>query len=451
MTVEKRPLKIFGGMAAATAALLAYVTYSGQKPEVALEKPADPAAIAVTVVPEGQPEIPAPEPAPAAPAAPAPAAEVKKPAAAPEFDTVRVEQSGEAIVAGTAVPGSEVTLKLNGEVVGKGVANNDGAWVVVPEKPLAAGAGQLSLEQKAPGSQDVVESEQTVAVAVPEPKSGDQPMVALLEPEAPAKVLQTPDAPAEPAGATIEKTTPAEPEQQSAAVEPATAPPAEPQAAPAAAEPEVIPGPAKMKVVLDSVDYTDRGDIVFSGRAGAGSNVRVYVDNKSVGDATSGVDGKWSWTGKSEIAPGSHALRVDQIDKTGKVMNRVEIPFMREEPERVVALTEPEQLTPPANPEPAATTASGETTVAAATPATDPPKGRVIIQPGNNLWKLSRVIYGRGIHYSVIYQANRDQIRNPNRIYPGQIFSTPNATPPEQIDPKRKIPLTTEEGGATLN
>ena len=61
--------------------------------------------------------------------------------------------------------------------------------------------------------------------------------------------------------------------------------------------------------------------------------------------------------------------------------------------------------------------------------ALKPRSGKVVIQPGNNLWKLSRVIYGRGKSYTVIYKANKDQIRNPNRIYPGQIFAIPNAKP----------------------
>jgi nucleoid-associated protein YgaU len=49
----------------------------------------------------------------------------------------------------------------------------------------------------------------------------------------------------------------------------------------------------------------------------------------------------------------------------------------------------------------------------------------VIIKRGDNLWRISREVYGRGIRYSTIYQANRDQIRNPNRIYPGQVFVLP--------------------------
>jgi D-isomer specific 2-hydroxyacid dehydrogenase, NAD binding domain len=39
--------------------------------------------------------------------------------------------------------------------------------------------------------------------------------------------------------------------------------------------------------------------------------------------------------------------------------------------------------------------------------------------------RISRVTYGAGLRYAVVYKANRDQIRNPNRIYPGQIFVLP--------------------------
>ncbi|MGB3140551.1 MAG: LysM peptidoglycan-binding domain-containing protein, partial [Aestuariivirga sp.] len=85
--------------------------------------------------------------------------------------------------------------------------------------------------------------------------------------------------------------------------------------------------------------------------------------------------------------------------------------------------------------EPAAETPAQETAVAAvevpaATEAAPDPAatpGQIIIQPGNNLWKLSRQIYGKGIMYTVIYEANKDQIRKPELIYPGQVFLTPDA------------------------
>jgi nucleoid-associated protein YgaU len=54
--------------------------------------------------------------------------------------------------------------------------------------------------------------------------------------------------------------------------------------------------------------------------------------------------------------------------------------------------------------------------------------GRLVVQPGTNLWRIARRVYGQGTRYTVIYQANREQIRDPNRIYPGQTFQVPEGT-----------------------
>ena len=100
-------------------------------------------------------------------------------------------------------------------------------------------------------------------------------------------------------------------------------------------------------------------------------------------------------------------------------------------PAREIAHHEPSVEKPPAKAEPAPSMLSAQ--------------GRVVIQPGNNLWNISRVIYGRGIEYTTIYEANKDQIRNPHWIYPGQIFMTPGTVPPEEIDPKRREPIAMDE------
>ncbi|MFK0693027.1 LysM peptidoglycan-binding domain-containing protein, partial [Mesorhizobium sp. IMUNJ 23033] len=71
--------------------------------------------------------------------------------------------------------------------------------------------------------------------------------------------------------------------------------------------------------------------------------------------------------------------------------------------------------------------------VAAATPAVpetvapklEPADSAVIIRRNDTLWRISRRVYGRGVRYSTIYLANQDQIRNPDRIWPGQVFKVP--------------------------
>ncbi len=72
--------------------------------------------------------------------------------------------------------------------------------------------------------------------------------------------------------------------------------------------------------------------------------------------------------------------------------------------------------------------------IAAATPLSNggspsavvvPKIATTVVSRGDSLWRISRVTYGEGMRYAVVYKANRDQIRNPNRIYPGQIFVLP--------------------------
>jgi nucleoid-associated protein YgaU len=48
-----------------------------------------------------------------------------------------------------------------------------------------------------------------------------------------------------------------------------------------------------------------------------------------------------------------------------------------------------------------------------------------VVSRGDSLWRISQATYGAGTRYEIVYRANRDQIRNPNRIYPGQIFVLP--------------------------
>ena len=50
----------------------------------------------------------------------------------------------------------------------------------------------------------------------------------------------------------------------------------------------------------------------------------------------------------------------------------------------------------------------------------------ITVQPGNTLWAISRDKYGEGVLYVRIFQANRDRIRDPDLIYPGQVFTVPN-------------------------
>ena len=90
-------------------------------------------------------------------------------------------------------------------------------------------------------------------------------------------------------------------------------------------------------------------------------------------------------------------------------------------------------------PDPAASTAAVPAPAGAAPPSGErqrdpatvliPEINTAIVSRGDNLWRISRRVYGRGVRYTVIYSANQDQIRSPRLIYPGQVFVLPADTP----------------------
>jgi nucleoid-associated protein YgaU len=92
------------------------------------------------------------------------------------------------------------------------------------------------------------------------------------------------------------------------------------------------------------------------------------------------------------------------------------------------AQTPPASSTPQTASEPATETPDIPTMVAVAVGGPDAERfasGKAIIRRGDNLWTIARRVYGEGLKYTTIYEANTGQIRDPNRIYPGQVFALP--------------------------
>ena len=52
--------------------------------------------------------------------------------------------------------------------------------------------------------------------------------------------------------------------------------------------------------------------------------------------------------------------------------------------------------------------------------------GQSVVQPGDCLWTIARQNYGHGVQYTAIFVKNMDQIRDPDKIYPGQVFHMPS-------------------------
>lgn len=400
-----RPVFIgaIGAVVVIAAILLNYVLNdeSAVDQEVAAVAPSSP-------VSESQPKSqPAPPPVAAAqpekststapadkPAAPASSEEADD--GKPSFDVVRIDPKGNLVLAGRAKPNAKVKIREGDKILGEAQADARGDWVFIPETRLAPGDRVLSLStEDADGGTS--ESDKAVVVVIPEEgkdiagnvivegKPADRTPLAMVVPRDPAseeasKVVQAPAAPA--AAPTVEAPKSGDSRQVVKVF------PTQPQQAAAGAS--ASGDEAAPPVSLDSVDYDDKGKVVLSGRSEPGSQVQVYVDNRLAGQVTAGQDGRWTLSPKGNVEPGTHNLRVDRVTDVGKVLARVELPFMR------------------------------------AQPFTGLPSGAVvIIQPGNNLWRIASRVYGDGLRYTEIYQANADQIRDPDLIYPGQVFGLP--------------------------
>jgi nucleoid-associated protein YgaU len=150
-------------------------------------------------------------------------------------------------------------------------------------------------------------------------------------------------------------------------------------------------GPSEIdKLNVDTIDYDETGQLIISGRAKSGSKVYAYLDNGFVGQTVTGDSGIWLLRPDQAIAPGIYDLRVDHVNKAGQVLSRISMPFSRADPM-----------------------------------ADLPPEPFVVVQPGNSLWRLATRTYGSGFQFTTIYEANRDQIKDPDLIYPGQVFAVP--------------------------
>ncbi|TJV27823.1 MAG: LysM peptidoglycan-binding domain-containing protein, partial [Mesorhizobium sp.] len=155
-----------------------------------------------------------------------------------------------------------------------------------------------------------------------------------------------------------------------------------------------------------------------------------------LGDAKTSPDGHFLVEATRNVPVGTYTIHVDALDADGvKVVARAAVPFEREPGESIAAVAPAEaKPTAPAT-TPAAPATEAPADVAAATPPTGVPEtaapklehadSAVIIRRRDTLWRISRRVYVQGVSYSTIYLANQDQIRNPDRIWPGQVFKVP--------------------------
>ncbi|MEE2760545.1 MAG: LysM peptidoglycan-binding domain-containing protein [Pseudomonadota bacterium] len=285
----------------------------------------------------------------------------------PTFDIVRINPEGDTVMAGRAEPNAKVHIFDGGKLIGSARANRRGEWVFVPTSPLSPGSRKLSLRADGPGGLEQ-KSDSDVVLVVPE-RGKDIAGRAADKPSQPLALRVPRDAklPVE----VLQKPT-------------------------AAAAKQPVPSakgtatPSILRFAVDAVDYDDGGQLDIIGTAPAGGLVHLYLDNNFLGRATASSGGRWRQRPSEPVAPGIYTLRADQVDTNGKVLARLEVHFSRSMPLEGI-----------------------------------PPGSLVVVRPGNSLWRIARRSYGSGFKYTVIYDANRNQIKDQNLIFPGQVFQLP--------------------------
>ena len=213
-------------------------------------------------------------------------------------------------------------------------------------------------------------------------------------------------------------------------------------------------------VSIDTISYDLDGQVSIGGRAAGTGFVRIYIDNSLI--ATSKITSGGYWKADFlNIKAGIYKLRADEISETGEVLSRVEIPFKREKPDELVALTtessteggekikvnsaitqnkvkvqdqvvglEASTLTLELN--------EVVSNVIGIDEKVQPISGRLevpnlsiefrikTVQPGSTLWAIAKERYGSGIEYHKVFEANKERIKDPDLIYPGQVFEIPD-------------------------
>lgn len=409
----------------------------------------------------------------------------------PVIDLLRVEPDGGTVLAGRAAPGSNVSVLSQGSEIARETASASGEFAIVLADPLAVGAHELRLRTEGIDG-TLRQSDETAVVNVPPAGRESDLLVMLQSPDRPAQVIERPGVPAAPvdvagepaqapdAGAVSPNAAGDEP-AQTAAIAPTTepAPATVPQSAPSlgigAIEIEgdrlFVAGAAApnatVRLYIDDAfvgQTTGRPQGDFYTSVPATVAIGEHVVRADVVGADGLVvarvevpfdrpnEGAMSAVATVPAAPASTSAQ--------GAPSSVPSVVTQAEPSPAPAFAGTAPSSPPASAasapgpvvggesrpavagaaEPAASTPSSAALESTADPisaaeitavqqaALQPVEGRVLIRRGDTLWRISRETYGRGARYTVIYLANGDQIRNPDLIYPGQIFRMPEGS-----------------------
>ncbi|MFT2211593.1 LysM peptidoglycan-binding domain-containing protein [Rhizobium giardinii] len=243
----------------------------------------------------------------------------------PGFDVLRVEPDGSTVIAGRAQPNTKLEIMSGDTVIGTADVGAAGDFAAVFEKPLAAGDYQLTL--RSVGENGATKSSEEVAtVSIPKDKAGEL-LAMVSKPGEASRIITKPVAEAKPADA---------------AAQPATATGEVAKAEPVPAVPSQIPETGEKPAVSVSAVEIEGRKIFVAGNAKAGALVRVYADDKPVGEIKADEQGRFVVEGAIDLPVGGHTIRADVMGADGStVETRASVPFDRPAGDQVAAVAQP--------------------------------------------------------------------------------------------------------------
>ncbi len=281
-----------------------------------------------------------------------------------KVDILRVDESGITIIAGSGDPSTTVEAKINNQTIGKSEVNEDGEFVITGEVSSSDQPQELkiiTIEEK---------EEKTKKIVRKEPLENEEDWVYETKSFIILPGLIKNNNENEMQKERIDDVRIFEVQQTDILLK------------------EEFKNINVEQLTLDRIKYSENGTAILYGRARTDMNVMVYLNNEFKMKTIPGNDGSWD-VDLGIISPGIYKLRIDETTINGDVKFRIETPFKQETKELLDKMF----------------------------------TKAITVQPGNSLWRIARRIYGKGIMYLDIYNKNSHLIKDPDLIYPGQIFS----------------------------
>ena len=153
-------------------------------------------------------------------------------------------------------------------------------------------------------------------------------------------------------------------------------------------------------IAITGLRYDAEGRLAVNGRGAPNARIELYLDDRPLARTNADESGNWRILSLSQpLAAGERRLRADSIGDDGKVSARAEITF---------------SLPDGGAREPAVAQEGGHKATT------------ITVEKGDSLWRIASSALGSGFNFVLIYEANQKQIRDPDLIFPGQVFIIPD-------------------------